>query len=151
MREKRYDRITVQEIIDRADVGRSTFCAQFRNKEDVLGSEVERVLGLLHEQQLASAEEPAEHLLPGAGFFRHVQETQSLYPALVRGLAIDPHYQAVHRYLRDREKEQLAAVTDGSHDLAAPPEIVAGCLAGALLTFRRRPGSPAGRAHRPQC
>ena len=135
MREKRYDRITVKEIIDRADVGRTTFYAQFRNKEDVLGSEVERVLGLLHEQHQASAEEPAEHLLPGAGFFRHVQETQSLYPALVRGLAIDPHYQTVHRYLRDRAKQQLAAVTAGPHDITVPPEIVADYLAGALLTL----------------
>jgi AcrR family transcriptional regulator len=135
MREKRYDRITVQEIIDRADVGRTTFYAQFRNKEDVLESEVERVLGLLHAQQLASAAEPAAHLLPGAGFFRHVQETQSLYPALVRGLAIDPHYQAVHRYLCDRAQQQLAAVTAGPHDVTVPPEIVADYLAGALLTL----------------
>ena len=73
MREKRYDWITVQEIIDRADVGRSTFCAQFRNKEDVLVSEIERVLGLLHEQQVAAAKDPADLLLPGAEFFRHVQ------------------------------------------------------------------------------
>jgi AcrR family transcriptional regulator len=135
MREKRYDRITVREIIDRADVGRTTFYAQFRNKEDVLASEVERVLGLLHAQQLASAEEPTEYLLPGAGFFRHVQETQSLYPALVRGLAIDPHYQAVHQYLRDRAQQQLSAVTAGPHDVAVPPEIVADYLAGALLTL----------------
>jgi AcrR family transcriptional regulator len=134
MREQRYDRITVQEIIDRADVGRSTFYAQFRNKEDVLVSEVERVLGVLHEQHLASAEEPADHLLPGAGFFRHVQETQSLYPALIRGQAMDPHYQAVHRYLRDRAAQQLSLVA-GSRTLTVPPEIVADYLAGALLTL----------------
>jgi AcrR family transcriptional regulator len=134
MREKRYDRITVHEIIDRADVGRSTFYAQFRNKEDVLISEVERVLGQLHEQQLTSAEESADQLLPSAGFFRHVEETQSFYPALVRGLAIDPHYQAVHRYLRDYAARQLALVA-GSRELAVPPEIVADHLAGAFLTL----------------
>ena len=134
MLEKRYHRITVQEILDRADVGRSTFYAQFRSKEDVLMSEVERVLGLLHEQHVASAGAPTDRLLPSAGFFRHVQETQSLYPALARGLASDPHYQAVHRYLRDHAARQLAFLP-GSRDLAVPPDIVADYLAGALLTL----------------
>jgi AcrR family transcriptional regulator len=135
LREKRYDRITVQEIIERADVGRTTFYAQFRNKDEVLESELERVFGLLHEQQLAFAEEePADHLLPALGLFQHIQETQSFYPALIHGLATDPHYQAVHRLLRDRAAQQLA-LAGGSHTLAVPPEIIADYLAGTLLTL----------------
>jgi AcrR family transcriptional regulator len=134
MLEKRFDRITVQEIIDRADVGRTTFYAQFRNKEDVLESELERVFGLLHAQHLASAEEPADHLLPSLELFRHVQEQQAFYPALLRGLASDPHYLTVHRSLRDRAEQQLALAA-GSRTLAVPPEIVADYLAGALLTL----------------
>lgn len=48
MLEQRYDRITVQAIINRADVGRSTFYAHFRDQEAVLTGEFERVLDALH-------------------------------------------------------------------------------------------------------
>lgn len=36
MIERGYSRVTVQDIIDRADVGRSTFYAHFRSKDDLL-------------------------------------------------------------------------------------------------------------------
>ena len=134
MREKRYDRITVREILERADVGRTTFYAQYRNKEDVLESEVERILGQLHEQPAASAGELVDRLLPGAEFFRHVQETRSLFPALAGEMAAGPHQRAVHRCLRDRAARQLAQAA-GTRDLAVPPEVVADYLAGTLLTL----------------
>jgi AcrR family transcriptional regulator len=136
MREKRYDRITVQEIIDRADVGRTTFYAQFRNKEDVLESEFERVFNLLHEQHTRSGEEPADHILPSLGLFRHVHQHQPLFSALVHGLGMDQHEQGVRRYLRHHAAQQLA-VAAGSRTLAVPTEIVADYLAGALLTLVR--------------
>jgi AcrR family transcriptional regulator len=38
IKEKGYDRTTVQDILDEADVGRSTFYSHFRDKEDLLVS-----------------------------------------------------------------------------------------------------------------
>lgn len=134
MLEKRFDRITVQEIVERADVGRTTFYAQFRNKEDVLERELERVFGQLHAQHPASAPDPADRLLPSLELFRHVRATQPLYPAVVRALGPDPHFQAVQRSLREAVAGRLAEA-GGLDDPTVPPELVADYLAGAFLTL----------------
>jgi AcrR family transcriptional regulator len=44
LHEKRYDAIVVQDILDRANVGRSTFYTHFRDKDDLLQSAVRDVL-----------------------------------------------------------------------------------------------------------
>ena len=88
LREKRYDGITVREIIDRADVGRSTFYLHFRSKEEVLAGEFERVLDVLHGEHDAEGEDD-DPFLASLGLFRHVQEQYPLYRALVRGHGVD--------------------------------------------------------------
>ena len=44
IKEKRFDDITVQNVIERADVGRSTFYSHFRDKEDLFQRDWERFL-----------------------------------------------------------------------------------------------------------
>ena len=58
MLEKRYDDITVQDILDRADVGRSTFYAHFTDKENLLLRQLERVL---HDLGEYSAHQEMQH------------------------------------------------------------------------------------------
>jgi len=44
MHEKNFDDITVQNVLDRAGVGRSTFYVHYRDKEDLFLSDVEDFL-----------------------------------------------------------------------------------------------------------
>jgi AcrR family transcriptional regulator len=75
--EKGYGRVTVRDIIDRADVGRSTFYSHFRDKEDLFLSGIE---GEIRE---AFGSEPDEGS-PSLWLFEHAREHIDLYRALIR-------------------------------------------------------------------
>ncbi len=82
MHEKHFENITVQEVLDRAGVGRSTFYAHYRDKNDLFVSDVEdffEMCASLLKRNGASA----QRLAPVREFFAHVREARNFYTALV--------------------------------------------------------------------
>ena len=86
--EKDYDAVTIQEILDRANVGRSTFYAHFENKDQLLRS----ILTLLNER----FEEGIRHISAGDKRYednssqmplrvlQFVEQNQQLFRAMLR-------------------------------------------------------------------
>lgn len=85
--EKKYESITVQEILDRADVGRSTFYLHFRDKDELLVSGFGELQSLLKSVQAASAALPGKSYERVIGFslamFEHAGEYQRVNRALM--------------------------------------------------------------------
>jgi len=86
MIEKGYEATTVQDIIDRANVGRATFYAHFADKETLLASRIEDLRAMLTQQQQALAT-PGGLLERGLGFslamLEHARSHLPLYAAIV--------------------------------------------------------------------
>ena len=81
--EKGYEKTTIQDILDRADVGRSTFYVHYRDKEALLTANFDA----MHEQlereldQIA-ATGPVDVTLPAALLFEHAYRNQRMYRAM---------------------------------------------------------------------
>lgn len=84
--EKGYEALTIQDIVDRADLGRGTFYLHFQDKEEAVWSMIER--GLRKEDNFAqrqpnkhSQEDPLLSVL--ATIFRHADQHRDLYTVML--------------------------------------------------------------------
>ena len=84
--EKNYDSITVQEILDRADVGRATFYSHFKSKDELLISGAHGLHNTLNsavQGERSSSESHAVIIGFSRAMFEHASEYREVYHALL--------------------------------------------------------------------
>lgn len=132
--EQGYDRTTVQDVIDRADVGRSTFYAHYRDKDDLLVSGLEHLTEDI-ERHLADDPVDADTLLPSLGVFRHVGEQHQLFRALIGSRGVDLVTEAAQQVLEDWAREAIARREEAGQRQEVPTDVRAAFLAGSLMSL----------------
>ena len=145
MFEKRFEDISVQDILDRADIGRSTFYGHFSSKEALLYSSLGEMLhGLeLHMAEEGKAQRASDApgggivLLPSLGLFRHIKQHQRLYRALFSSSSLEPVTQNLQQQLAQVVARNLGAAVSPGRPPAVPLPILADFAAGAFLTLLR--------------
>jgi len=106
--EKRFDDITVQNLIDRADIGRSTFYSHFRDKEDLFQKNWERFIDFCA-QQINWDQVGKGSFMPIIFLFEHLKDVQPFYQGLVRSRKIDALFKSGTEQLSRRIAEALKA------------------------------------------
>ncbi|HWC17527.1 MAG TPA: helix-turn-helix domain-containing protein, partial [Terriglobales bacterium] len=135
IQEKPIDQVTVQEVLDRAGVGRSTFYLHFRDKDDLFLSELEQALENWS-TLLSRKQEKSPRVVPVAEVFAHIAEATKLYRALVDSGRIDAFMELAQEYfargIEQRLKTSMRTGNAAERKLRARSHALAGSLLSLL-------------------
>jgi len=134
IQEKPMDEVTVQEVLDRASVGRSTFYLHFRDKNDLWLSQLEQFLEFMS-TMLTARNEKSLRVVPVTEMFAHIGEQKKLYRAMVDAGTLDAFFDLAQDYFARGIKRRLLE----SGRLGKLPQrelsVRAYALAGSLLSL----------------
>ncbi len=132
--EKTYDKILVQDILDRAGIGRTTFYAHYFDKEDVLNTIIEQELELLTRQIAHAA--ARQRVMPSLELFEHAYHSENQqFRALMRSRAGEFLWEALQAALCRAIEPALCTLCAEKRSPPIPLPVVSEYLAGAFLTL----------------
>jgi AcrR family transcriptional regulator len=136
--ERGYDAITIQDIVDRAELGRTTFYLHYNSKDELFMSCHEAIikefhLGLIHpltRDELLSPQMPPQM----AASYQHLEDGRALLYPIFRG----KDSQIILRQIRDRSAREIEANLRrvfGEAESKVPLDMLANYLVGAQIAL----------------
>jgi AcrR family transcriptional regulator len=132
MHEKPFDEITVQHVLDRAGVARSTFYKHYRDKDDLLISDVDEFFEMFS-TLLSRRGEKSNRVVPVRELFAHVSESSELYKSMVAAGKIQDVLDLARGHFARGIEQRLAG--SGTSSVGWSRTAAAHSLAGAFLSL----------------
>ena len=133
MAEKGYDAISIKDIIERANVGRSTFYSHYVDKDELFVRQMDRVMDMLS-QHVPPDVPDGNPFFPSLGLFQHIQEQWKLFKSHAWGTGIDILTKRMQKSLSEKIEGRLVA---SGQTFEVPVTVIANFLAGSFLSMLR--------------
>lgn len=136
IREKPYDLIVVKEILDRANVGRSTFYTHFRDKDELLASSIHDMIRSVHTTDFPASGKSYEKIISfSLPVFEHIYQHRKTGTAKMgtRGRAII--HEHLQRVIAELITDDVRKYLQGRRKTAGqiPPELLVQYLASTFI------------------
>lgn len=138
LQEKKYANITIQEIIDRANVGRTTFYQHFTDKDTLLSSCIETIFESFSEH--LTEQVPPEHesrLIPVAELFTHIQENSRLINGILMSDSGELLFDKFKSYWSQKIKPYLLEHLPKGQQPKVPIDILTNYVTSTLIELLR--------------
>jgi AcrR family transcriptional regulator len=134
MQEKPFETITVQDVLDRAHVGRSTFYSHYSDKDDLLMSDADDFYERVS-MGLSAMGDKSERVFPVKEFFSHIVEARDFVNALSSSGKMQESMELARCHFARGIERRLAEIPRGKSIPESERPAVAFAHAGALLSL----------------
>ncbi|MCA1055883.1 TetR/AcrR family transcriptional regulator [Rossellomorea aquimaris] len=135
---KGMENVTVQDIIDEADINRATFYYHYKDKYNLFQEIVDETLeGLMNDVVLPHKAESVEDILhpPALAFFKHVEKHIEIYKIIIGKKGLPGIRWEMLDTLKTSIEKNIMQLEEGEFGVLVEKDFLVNFIAGALLAL----------------